>query len=267
MTAALHVQQLARRLRHCAPEDRLGRACLERRLVQLYQDEPACRAEVLAVFRPFAASFAVRLKRGEEPLDDLRQVALVGLVKALERFDPAVGRSFTAFAAPTILGELRRHYRDTGWAAHVPRAKQELAQRLMRAARELERSGSDPTDFALADRLGVPTGEIVEGRLAAGAMRATSSQRPVDADDAGGHTLEDLQGTADPGYAAAEHRVTLGALTRDLSERDRTIVALRFARELPQAEIGQQVGVSQMQVSRILRRVIAQLGVAATRAN
>jgi RNA polymerase sigma-B factor len=261
MTALL-VHRLAVRIK-AAANDHAERSRCERQLVKLYQQQPACRDEVIEVFRPFAVSFALRLKRGEEPLDDLRQVAMVGLIKALERFNPELGSSFTAYAAPTILGELRRHYRDTGWAAHVPRAKQELAQRLAKAARELEHAGCEPTVSALAEKLGVPTAEVVEGRLAAGALRATSTQRPVDSGEPGANTIEDLHGAPDPGFEAAEQRATISALTRDLNPRDREVVALRFGRELPQAAIGERVGVSQMQVSRILRRALTQLGEAA----
>ena len=260
MAASLSAHLLTRQLRAVARSpDRAARGACECQLVQLYRDDPAQRAHVIEAFRPFASSFAVRLKRGEEPLDDLRQVAMVGLIKALERFDPDVGRSFTAYAAPTILGELRRHYRDTGWAVHVPRAKQELAQRLAKAARQIEHTGRDATDAGLANTLGIPVTEVAEGRLARGALRASFLEQPAGGAGSANATLADLRGELDPNYQLAEHRATLAELIRRLSLRDREIVTLRFDHQLTQAAIGRRVGISQMQVSRALRRIITDL--------
>ena len=254
---------LQRRLKATPRDDRETRARYECELVALYHHHPSLREPVLDAFEGFAMSFAVRMKRGEEPLDDLVQVARFGLLKALDRFDPTVGRSFTAYAAPTILGELRRHYRDTGWAVHVPRAQQELAQKVARAAREVEALGLEPTAAALAEHTGLSEEDIVEGRIARTSMRTSSLDKPIDSEDAEAVTVGERRGELDEGYAAVDDRATIAALTRDLPERDRAIIAMRYGAGMPQREIGRRVGISQMQVSRELRRIVAQLHAAA----
>lgn len=259
MMPALKVASLARQLQNSAAEDRACRSRCERELVHRFKTDPTVRDHVVDAFLPFAMSFAIKLKRGEEPLDDLRQVAAMGLMKALIRFDPDVGESFVAYAAPTILGELRRHYRDTGWAVHVPRAKQELAQRIAKAEREVRRAGRAPRAQDVAECLGITTEEVMEGRIAGNALRAGSLDRPISAGEPGGATLADARGAGDPGYERVEQRLTIGALSSGLSERDRVLLTLRFGEGLTQRQIGKRIGVSQMQVSRLLRRVVDDL--------
>jgi RNA polymerase sigma-B factor len=227
----------------------------ERDLVLQYQTNPSARHTVIEAFRPLAAGVARRYYRGEEPLEDLEQAALVGLIKALERFDPDRGSPFATYALPTMSGEVRRHYRDTGWSVHVPRGAQELAAKVA----ALERASDHRlTAEDCAQRLGISVEDVVTGRIAQRAMRADSLDRKQGlAGDQDRPAIDPA--VVDPGYDQAERRVTLNSLTRSLSERDRKILTLRYAKDLSQEEIGKEVGVSQMHVSRILRRVLAQL--------
>jgi RNA polymerase sigma-B factor len=233
----------------------------ERELVVLYQRDPGLRDAVLRALLPLARGIARRYWRGDEPIEDLEQVATVGLLKALKAFDPSRGTSFAAYAIPTMNGELRRHYRDTGWAVHVPRGTQELALKLARAEREAAgRNRRAPTAAELADAFDTTPEAVVEARMAANGMRAGSLDRPIRSDQPEGEVLAAIvDGDVDEGFTSAERWATLGALAEELPERDRQVLALRYAGDLSQSEIGRRVGVSQMQVSRILRRAITRL--------
>jgi RNA polymerase sigma-B factor len=227
----------------------------ERELVLLYQRDPSARQTVIEAFRPLALGVARRYHRGEEPLEDLEQVALLGLIKALERFDPDRGSPFVTYALPTMSGEVRRHYRDTGWAVHVTRGAQELAQRLT----ALERSTNERLSAQeAAERLGEDVEDVVSGRLAQRAMRADSLDRPRPETESDAEPAY-VPSADEPGYAAAEMRATIGQLTEGLSERQRRILALRFAGDQTQSEIGADLGMSQMHVSRLLRRTLEEL--------
>jgi RNA polymerase sigma-B factor len=253
VTAKTRAELAARSIQRTDSHVSAERRRHERELVLLYQRDPSTHETVIAAFRPLAISVAKRYHRGEEPLDDLIQVALLGLVKALDRFDPDRGSPFATYALPTMTGEVRRHYRDTGWAVHVNRGAQELAQRLA----ALERAeGERLTAEAAAEKLEVSVENVVSARLAQRAMRADSLDRTHRAEDA---EPAIMPAADDPGYAAAEHRATIARLTDGLPERERTILALRFAADRSQAEIGRAVGVSQMHVSRILRRTLSEL--------
>ncbi len=231
----------------------------ERELAIQYQQEPSSRHTVIEALKPMAYGVARRYHRGEEPLEDLEQVAMVGLIKALRGFDPGRGTPFASFALPTITGEVRRHYRDTGWSVHVARNGQELAQKVSAAERA---AGHSLTAEECSKALGISVEDVVTGQLARQAMRADSLDRPR---PGGAEDDEPAYNPAsvEPGYETAEIRATLGHLTEGLPERERTILTLRYARDLSQAEIGQRVGLSQMHVSRILRRTLAQLNAAA----
>jgi RNA polymerase sigma-B factor len=222
----------------------------------LVQGDRRAREELVERFMPLARQLARRYHRAEEPFDDLLQVAFTGLLKALKRYDTERPTPFLAYAVPTITGELRRHYRDTGWAAHVNRAAQEGAQRVI----ALDGRGARPlTTRETAATLGMTVEAVVEARLAARALRADSLDVPVGRGEDRRSLLDTLDGGHDEGYAAAEDRATVERLTAGLSDRDRTIVRLRYHDGLSQAEIGRRVGVSQMQVSRLLRRIIGDL--------
>jgi RNA polymerase sigma-B factor len=244
----------------------MARAMEERRLFARYRrgDDPAARAALVERFLPMAKMLARRYNGGGEPLDDLVQVASLGLLKAIDRFDPERGIAFSTFAVPTILGELKRHFRDKGWSLRVPRDLQELVMRVARVSELLVHElGRAPTPSEIADRLQVSVEQVVEAHQAAAAYRADSLDRVGSDDDEDGRHPADSLGGEDPGYRQAEHSATLGPLLSVLSNRERELLRLRFAEDLTQSEIGDRVGLSQMHVSRLLRRAVAQLREAA----
>ena len=238
----------------------------ERPLLIHYREygDTAAREALVRRFLPLARELARRFVYTGEPLDDLRQVAAVGLIKAIDRFDPAWGTKFTSYAAPTILGELRRHIRDTGWAVHVPR---ELQERAFAASREAEalmiRLRRSPTPREVADAVGCAVEEVLEAQEAATSYTAASLDAPVIGDE-GAAGMVELLGADDASYALAEHRDAIARTMRSLSDVEREVLRLRFAQDLTQREIGERVGCSQMQVSRLLRRALANLKAAAT---
>jgi RNA polymerase sigma-B factor len=219
-------------------------------------------------FLPLARQLARRYQRGGELLDDLNQVASLGLLKAIDRFDPSRTTAFSSFAVPTILGELKRHFRDKGWSVRVPRDLQELAVKLEPTSEQLLRElGRAPTLGQVAERLDTTIELVLEAREAASAYRAVSLDRPRDGeDDDAADTLGQSVGIEDPGFGVAEDAATVDQLMRVLSDREREVLRLRFAEDLTQSEIGARVGVSQMHVSRILRQAIARLRAAAEEA-
>jgi RNA polymerase sigma-B factor len=220
------------------------------------------RDRAIEHYTPLARRLAARY-RHREPFEDLVQVACLGLVNAVERFDPTRGKRFTSFAVPTISGELRRYFRSTAWNLHVPRGMQENALATRNAAHRLtDRLGRAPRIGELAQETGLDTEAISEALYAYAVQTTSSLDRPVGAE--GDTTLADLVGAWDDGFELAERYADLGPLLRSLPARERTVLFLRFARDMTQTEIAQQVGCSQMQVSRILRRVVAQLADAAT---
>ena len=222
--------------------------------------DAAVREALVERFLPLAYKLAARYRRGPEPLDDLRQVAACGLLKAIDRYDPAHGSAFASFAVPTILGELRRHFRDTGWAIHVPRDLQELAVRLEGAIDELQTTlARAPTVAEIAEHLNATPEQVLEARAAAGARHAASLESPIFGGDESRATFGDVIGAPDAGLDAAEAAVTAQRLERHLSERDRELLRLRFGEDLTQREIGARLGISQMHVSRLIRRSLEQL--------
>jgi RNA polymerase sigma-B factor len=244
---------------------RSARTREDRRLLERYHadGDPAAREALVERFLPLARQLARRYQRGSEALDDLVQVASLGLLKAIERFDPERPTAFSSFAVPTILGELKRHFRDRGWSVRVPRDLQELAVRVEREGEALSRElGRAPSVAELAERVGVTSEQVLEAREAGAAYRAVSLDRPRD-DDEEGEGPADQFGAEDPGYGLAEDAATVERLMRVLTDREREVLRLRFAEDLTQSEIGERVGVSQMHVSRIIRQSIARLQEAA----
>jgi len=253
---------------HAADEarDRAARAQEDRRLLERYhrRGDAAARAALVERFLPLARQLARRYQRAGEPLDDLIQVASLGLIKAIDRFDPARQTAFSSFAVPTILGELKRHFRDKGWSVRVPRDLQELAVKVDKVADEMTREvGRAPTPQEIAERVGVGAEQVLEAREAAAAYRAVSLDRPRTDDEEDGENFADTFGADDPGYALAESAATVQRLMRVLSDREREVLRLRFEEDLTQSEIGDRVGVSQMHVSRLIRQSIARLRIAA----
>jgi RNA polymerase sigma-B factor len=250
------------RLASAAGDARSARDAEDRALIRRCQQEGSgeIRRQTVEAFMPLARSLARRYHRGEEPLEDLEQVAALGLLKAIDGFDPDRGTAFASFAVPTIVGELRRHFRDKGWAVRVPRDLQELALAVQRKADEMSTEfGRPPTAQELADRLERTVEEVMEAREALRAMRPASLDRPVGAADDEDDMPMQRIGDIDPAYERAEESVTLAHLMRGLPERERRILALRFGGDLTQSEIGKRLGISQMHVSRLLRRTLEEL--------
>ena len=204
-----------------------------------------------------ARSMASRYRNRGIDLDDLEQVALLGLTKAAQRFDPSAGHDFLSFAVPTIRGELRRHFRDSGWMVRPPRRVQDLQTRIAGAQEELEpKLGHSPRPSEIAAHLEVDLSDVVEALAADGCFTPTSLDAKV-AD--GSSTLGDLLGADDRALAQAEAKVMLEPLMRALTARDRRIVRLRYYQEQTQQEIADAVGLTQAQVSRVLTRILADL--------
>jgi RNA polymerase sigma-B factor len=243
------------------PDSREARTRADRLLLQrAHAGDQLAREALVQRFLPLARQLARRYQRGGEALDDLIQVASLGLLKAIDRFDPTRETAFSSFAVPTILGELKRHFRDKGWSVRVPRDLQELTVRLEPTSEALSRElGRVPTLAELSKRLDVTVEQVLEAREAAGAYRAVSLDRPRDDDDESGEGIGAAFGVEDAGFSEAEDAATVAHLMRVLSEREREVLRLRFAEDLTQAEIGIRIGVSQMHVSRIIRQAIGRL--------
>jgi RNA polymerase sigma-B factor len=220
---------------------------------------PQLREQLVERYLPLARYSANQYASRAEPFDDLLQVACIGLLKAIDRFDPQRGIAFSSYALPTMFGELRRHFRDRGWSVRPPRGLQEHALLVERATAELlSVGGRSATIDEIAERTGLDTEEVREGREALNAYSAVSFSMPS-SDDDGAHALGDRLGAFDDGFRAAERRATIGRLSRVLTAREREIVRLRFEEDLTQSEIGKRVGLSQMHVSRLLRTTVEKL--------
>lgn len=238
----------------------------ERRLfARLRSGDAHARDELVARYLPLAVSTARRYERGVEPLDDLVQVASLGLVKAIDRFDPQAGTRFTSYAVPTMLGEIKRHFRDHTWSVHVPRSLNERTQTLDRVtARLTEELGRAPSVSQLCEATQLSEADVLDALQARTARFSTSLEAPARRDaDGSGATIGDLIPADDKTLERAESRVTLGALLPSLSQRDREILRMRFSEDLTQREIGDRIGLSQMQVSRVLRSATETLRCAA----
>jgi RNA polymerase sigma-B factor len=215
------------------------------------------RNELVEHYTRLAEFLARRFANRGEPLDDLRQVALLGLVKAVERFEPDRGLQFSSFATPTIAGELKRHFRDKGWAVRVPRRLQELHLQLDRTIATLSQElGRAPTPHEIAERAGVGEEDVLEGMEAGGMYRLSSIDGRPEDDEINPTPL----GVPDEELDAVDDRVAVSLLLQRLPSREREIVYLRFFEALTQAEIAERVGISQMHVSRLLMRSLGELG-------
>ncbi len=222
--------------------------------------DPAVREELVERYMQFARSMAFRYRGGSEPTEDLIQVASLGLVNAIDRFDPERGIPFLAFAAPTVLGELRRHFRDRVWNLRLPRGLQERVSKVDEAITkltgELERS---PTLAEISKALGIAQDEVLEAFTAANARRTASLDAPVAADEPDEATLGAQVGDEEAGYERVEAWATIAEGIPSLSERERMVLRLRFVDDLTQSQIADRIGHSQMHVSRILRGALARL--------
>jgi RNA polymerase sigma-B factor len=232
----------------------------ERALLRRHAEDPtpAVREELVERFMPLARRLASRYSGGAEPFDDLVQVASVGLVKAIDRFEPERGTAFSTFAVPTILGELKRHFRDRGWSIHVPREVQERILKVERALAELPaRLGRAATVDDIAERLGISTEQVLEAMHASQGHHAVSlDASPAMGDGEEPAPLGERIGSQDVGFETVEYGASIEGALAEISERDREILHLRFVEDLTQSEIAERVGVSQMHVSRILRSTL-----------
>jgi RNA polymerase sigma-B factor len=225
----------------------------------------AAREALVRRMMPLVRALALKY-RGHAHVDDLEQVAAVGLVKAIDRFDATRGVPLRTFAIPTMLGELRRHLRDHGWAVHVPRPLQERVLSVTRAVERLTATnGRAPTVQAVADEVGCVVEEVLEAMQAGHAYRAESLDAPA-GDGDGDYALGDTLGAADVGIRSVDSVAAARALCLSLADRDRRLLYMRFVEDLTQREIAWRLGVSQMQVSRLLRRVLDHLEEQATAA-
>ena len=220
----------------------------------------ADRAELIRRFRPLARKLALRYARGSEPIDDLEQVALLGLLKALDRYQPDKGFAFTSFAVPTILGELKRSFRDTAWSAHVPRSVQERVALLKKHTDRLSTlEGRSPSVTRLAEAMGCTQEEVLEAMAAAGSLSPMSLDGPRGGGDDEDETFVDRLGENEDGYEFVEDRAAVQTAMPSLTETQRIVLQLRFEDDLKQSEIATRIGVSQMQVSRVLRAGLERL--------
>jgi RNA polymerase sigma-B factor len=243
-----------------------GRLRADRALLECYVEgrDPVDRDRLVERFLPLARGLARRYQRSGEPFDDLFQVACLGLVKAIDRFDLSRDVAFSSYAVPTMVGEIRRYFRDRTWSVRVPRGLQELALRVDKKVAELSSElHRQPTVAEIAHAAAATEEQVLEALQASGAYRATSLQTPRGTEDEAADTLGDTLACTEPGFGLAEDRATLAQLLRAVTPREREVLRLRFEEELTQRQIGRRIGVSQMQTSRIIRHSIARLRTAA----
>jgi RNA polymerase sigma-B factor len=236
----------------------------DRRLLLRYHrdGDVAAREELIVRFLPLARQLASRYRHAGEPHEDLVQVACLGLLKAVDRYEPDRGHAFTKYAVPTMLGELKRYFRDKGWSVHVPRATQELVLKVSDALGTLPaKLGRSPRPRDVAEVVGAPVEDVLEAMEAATAYEAASldAPRPGSDDDDEGWSLGESVSSEEHGYELVEIGEALEGTLEALPERERIILELRFGQDLTQAEIAERVGVSQMHVSRLLRRSLDRL--------
>ena len=268
MAVALAPPSLFRvpRRRDC---DRAEAQKTERELLVRYHREGdlAAREELVERFLPLARDLALRYTYTDELFDDLLQVASLGLIKAIDRFEPGRGTKFTSYAAPTILGELKRHFRDKGWALHVPRDLQERTLAVTRETETLSKSlGRSPKVSEVANSLGCSVEAVLEAQEASASYEAASLDAPTSREDDEAAPLIDLLGGEDVAYELVESRDAIASTWKALPDVERKVVELRFMHDLTQREIGDQIGYSQMHVSRLLRRALNRLETAAAAA-
>jgi len=219
--------------------------------------DPKARDRIVERYMPLVRSVALRYGGRGEPLEDLVQVGAIGLVLAIERFDVERGTQFTTYAVPTIVGEIQRHFRDRAWAVHVPRRMKELSLRLTRTVEASTADlGRTPTISELAELLEIGEDEVVEALETYHAYSTRSLSQPLGPGGGDEETMEDLLGETEAGYEEVEHGVLVEAGLEALDTRERAIVEMRFFEGLTQSEIAARIGISQMHVSRLLRRAL-----------
>ena len=231
-------------------------------LFRLYKEkgDEEARDQLIVSHLNLVRFLASKFKNRGEPLDDLVQVGTIGLIKAIDRFDPERGLEFTTYATPTILGEIKRHFRDKGWSIRVPRRLQELSAKVTQATDELtvelQRS---PSVEEIAAKLGVGAEEILEAMESSGAYTSVSLEAGGSSEDDEAPALIDRLGSVDEDLDASDDRMVIDDAIRDFSPREQEIVRMRFIDGLTQVEIAKRLGVSQVQVSRLLRRTLRKI--------
>jgi RNA polymerase sigma-B factor len=223
--------------------------------------DPKLREEIVERFMPFARSLALRYRGGGESVEDLVQVACVGLLKAIDRYDPEKRSDFVAFAAPTILGELRHHFRDRSWSVRLPRTLQERSMRIAEVTQDIRgETHRPPTITEVAERCNLEVAEVIEAMQADRARRTTSLDLPSTRGEDDSAPMIETIGTEETGFERAESE--MASKVAELRPKERQALHLRFHEGLTQREIGDEIGVSQMQVSRLLRSALNKLLVA-----
>jgi RNA polymerase sigma-B factor len=244
--------------------DRVRARQLFAELAACSEDDPSrtrMRDELVEMHLPLVEYLARRFRNRGEPLDDLIQVATIGLIKSVDRFDLERGVEFSTYATPTVVGEIKRHFRDKGWAIRVPRRLQELKLSLTKATSELsQRLGRSPTVAELAGHLGMSEEEVLEGLESANAYSAVSLDAPDGGDD-DSPAVADTLGAEDESLEGVEYRESLKPLLDQLPPREKRILLLRFFGNMTQSQIATDLGISQMHVSRLLARTLTQLRV------
>ncbi len=233
----------------------------DRALLQRYREgDPKALDELSRRYMPLARRLASRYRHTGEPMDDLVQVANMALVKAIERFDPERKTAFSSFAVPTILGELKRYFRDHSWSVHVPRELQERAAKVNKAIESLSKqSGRSPSVKEIATKLDLDLEQVLEALEAAQAFDATSLEAERAGSDGSPMRLGDTVGEEEAGFELVEYGASIDPVLSAMPLRTRRILHLRFVEDLTQAQIAEEVGVSQMHVSRIIREALAEL--------
>ncbi len=228
-------------------------------LVAFHRDgDEQARERALVELMPLVRALATRYAGRGEPLEDLVQVGSIGLIKAVDRFDVDRGVDFASYAVPTIVGEIRRHFRDKAWAMHVPRRLKELSLRLSRVLDQLTTElGRSPTMTELAEAAGVDEEDAIDALDSMNAYATRSLQAPFD--EGSEDSLVEKIGADEPGYVEVEDGSLIAAGLDALDERERQIIELRFFHEMTQSQIASEIGISQMHVSRLLRRALARM--------
>src|SRR5919108_1954125 len=243
-------------------EDGVARADEDRRLLVRYHrhGDRAAREALVERLLPLARRMARRYRRSDEPLDDLVQVATLGLIKAIDRFDPERDTAFSSYAVPTMLGELKRYFRDNGWAVHVPRGMQQRVMQADNAVKELSRRlGRSPSVAEIGEAIDLSQEQVLEAMEAASAYDAVSLESYRFGDEGDGETYAESIGVEDERFELVEYGATIAPTLQALPPRDRIVLHLRFVEDLTQAEIAERVGVSQMHVPRLIRRALERL--------
>ena len=222
--------------------------------------DPALRDELVELNADLVHFIARRFANRGEPLEDIEQVGFLGLIQAIERFDPTLENEFSTFATPTVMGEIRRYFRDKSWSVRVPRRLQENYRRVIAARDELTGElGRPPSVTEIGERLGLDSDEILAALEVAPAQHSLSLDRPLTTDEGDGELIGDRLGRADDNLDRVEARELLERMMAHLNPRERQVLALRYVDELPQTEVAKRLGISQMHVSRLQRAAIDHL--------